>query len=1107
MEKPSTLSPVKRALLEQRWKRASHGFGRRPEIPIRPNRASAPLSFTQRQMWVIDQMTPGNPAYNLPYGFRVRGPLALAPLEDSFNEVIRRHEALRTTFAVKEGEPLQVIHPELKIKINVRALDHWKGEERDNRLQALASEESVTPFELSRLPLIRVSLFSLAEAEHILIINLHHIVADGLSVGRLLNELDTFYRAFTEGGRPRPPELGVQYGDFALWQCRMLANEAAHANQVEFWQKQLGGTLPVVELPADKPRPTFQSFNGSNVFFNIPTGLTQDLRSLGAREGCTFFMTVLAAFQVLLQRYSGGEDIVIGAPVAARTPGELEPLIGLILNMVALRCDLSGNPTFLELLRRSRDTTLNAFSNSDLPFGALMQHLKYERDPSRNPVFQVVLQVLSNTAPKIGELDISNFHFDLKFAQFDLSLHLYEEAGGYQGRFEYCSDLFETQTIRRVCVHFVNLLEAIGREPDRSISALPMFTDAERRQLLVDWNQTSVDYPRDSCIHELFETQARCTPNAVALEYEGRRLTYSELNARANQIARYLARHGVGPEVMVGVCMERSLETVVGILGILKAGGAYVPLDPDYPASRLSFMLEDTVAPVLLTQAKLRDRLPAYAGRTVSLDADWLQLALESQDDLDVNVNARNLAYVIYTSGSTGQPKGTCIEHRSVVRLVKSTNYAELGPQEVFLQFAPISFDASTLELWGSLLNGAKLVVCPAGQLSLQDLGRVIQERGVTTLWLTAALFHQMVDEQIGSLQGVRQLLAGGETLSVSHVRRMLEVIGKNRLINGYGPTESTTFACCHVMTAQSRIEQTVPIGRPIGNTRVYVLDGYMRPVPIGVGGELYIGGDGLAREYLHQPELTAQTFVPDPFSREAGARLYKTGDRVRFRADGCIEFLGRIDHQVKIRGFRIELGEIESALSQHPAVREVVVLAREDVPGDKRLVGYVVAKNPSADLVGELRALLRASLPEYMIPAAFVLLDAFALTHNGKIDRKQLPFPGRSDSEQIAYVGPRTPTEEILAGAWAEVLGLERVGIDDNFFKLGGHSLLATRIIVRVREAFQIDLPMRRLFETPTIAMLAKTIEELILKKIDSLSEEEVRRFAYGAAPAGDRE
>jgi len=1079
METSYTLSPVKQALLQQRLKRASHEQVEGLEIPIRPNRDSAPLSFTQRQMWVIDQLTPGNPAYNLPYGYRLRGTLKVSALEASFNQVIERHEALRTRFSVEGGEPVQVIHPDLSIRIEVTNLDHLKVEERELRLKALASKESLKSFDLSRLPLIRVALFKLGESEHVLLVNLHHIVADGLSIGLLLNELDTFYRRLTGGKAPPPPELTVQYGDFAQWQQEMMADETAHAKQFEFWRKKLCGTLPVLALPADKPRPAFQSFNGSNVFFNLPADLVQGLKSIGAREGCTFFMTVLAAFQVLLQRYSGMDDIIIGTPIAARTPAELAPLIGLILNMAALRCDVSGDPTFIELLRRSRDTTLNAFSNGDLPFEALVQRLKIERDPSRNPVFQAVLQVLASTPPKLGDLDISSFHFDLKFAQFDLSLHLYEEGEAYRGRFEYCSDLFDAATITGLCGHFGTLLEAVVREPDKCISALPMLADAERQQLLVDWNQTALDYPRDQCVHTIFETQASRTPDAVALEFEGLRLTYNELNARSNQLARHLRRHGVGPEVMVAICVERSLETAVGILGILKAGGVYVPLDPAFPASRLSFILEDTAAPVLLTQAKLRDRLPAYSGRTISLDLDWPQISREDEENLDVGLTSSNLAYVIYTSGSTGWPKGTCIEHRSVVRLVKSANYAEFDSQEVFLLFAPISFDASTLELWGSLLNGARLVVCPPGPLSSQELGRVIKDRKVTTLWLTAALFHQMVDEQIESLQGVRQLLSGGETLSVPHVRRMLDVIGENRLINAYGPTENTTFTTCHVMTKQSRIGQTVPIGRPVSNTKVYVLDGRMRPVPAGVYGELYIGGDGLARDYLHQPELTARMFVPDPFSSEDGARLYKTGDLVRFRTDGDIEFLGRIDHQVKIRGFRIELGEIESGLSLHPAVREVAVIAREDTPGDKRLVAYLVAEKPPADLADQLRALVRATMPEYMVPTCFVTVESMPRSHNGKLDRKALPAPGLEAPRGVA-VSPRTPTEEMVLGVFGSVLQRADFGVFDNFFDLGGHSLKAARLILQLRAASGCDLPLRVLFERPTVSALAEAVDAI---------------------------
>ena len=641
----------------------------------------------------------------------------------------------------------------------------------------------------------------------------------------------------------------------------------------------------------------------------------------------------------------------------------------------------------------------------------------------------------------------------------------------------YDVERFEATAIQRMLGHFRELLEGMVSAPEGRISELSILTAGEREQLLAGWNGTHTEYPRDKAIHVLFEEQVRRAPDVAAVEYEGQVLTYEELNTRANQLAHYLMRLGVGPEVMVGICVERSLEMVIGILGILKAGGAYVPLDPDYPAARVAFMLEDTAAPVLLTQAELRERLPAYAGRVVCLDAQWPQIACEGQYNPDAGVNARNLAYVIYTSGSTGQPKGTCIEHRSVVRLVKSTNYVALGPEEVFLQFAPISFDASTLELWGSLLNGARLVVSPAGALSLEELGRVIREHRVSTLWLTAALFNQMVDEQLESLRGVQQLLAGGEALSVPHVRRMLEVIGKGRLINGYGPTENTTFTCCHVMTATSRIEQAVPIGRPISNTRVYVLDERMQPVPVGVHGELYIAGDGLAREYLNQPKLTAEKFVPDPFSGKAEARLYRTGDLVYYREDGSIAFVGRIDHQVKIRGFRIELGEIEATLGRHVQVCEAITVVREDDPGDKRLVAYVV-KQPNARVsADELRQHVRASLPEYMVPATFVLLDSLPLTPNGKVNRNALPAPQAGRQVEETYVPPGTEVELILATVWQEVLRIEKVGVDDNFFDLGGNSLLLIRVHSKIRPLIDGELRVVDMFRFPTIRSLAGSL------------------------------
>jgi len=599
----STLSPEKKALLERRLGVTPQKRTAGRVIPKRPNRNPAPLSFLQRQIWVIDQMAPGNPAYNLPYGYRLRGSLDLKALENSFNEIIRRHETLRTTFVVEDGEPLQIIHEELKIRIQVTALDHLPADQRESTVQALASELSVQPFDLSHLPLVRVFLFTLAETEHVLIFNLHHIIADGLSTELLVKELDTFYRTFTEGTEALAPELTIQYGDFALWQQQSLGNESAYANELEFWRKQLGGELPVLELPTQRARPALQSFNGSNVFFEIPAELASELKALGSQQGCTFFMTVLAAYRVLLQRYSGANDIIIGTPVAGRGQSELTPLIGLILNMVALRCDVSDDPTFTEALRRNRDATLDAFSN-DLPLELLIKHLKFQRDPSRNPIFQAVLQVLPQTAPKLGNVEVSSFYFDLRFAQFDLALHLYEEGDEYKGRFQYCTDLFDRGTIERLSESFLQLLNEIVRNPHQKISAVPLLSVADR-QLLNAWNQTAAAYPPARCVHEMVEAQARIRPNALAVEMAGRQLSYRELDERAEILAGRLRKHGVQADSVVAIYLERSLEMIVSLLAVWKAGGAYVPVDPEYPAERIRLMLEDAKAVAVITQGSL----------------------------------------------------------------------------------------------------------------------------------------------------------------------------------------------------------------------------------------------------------------------------------------------------------------------------------------------------------------------------------------------------------------------------------------------------------------------------------------------------------------------
>ena len=823
-------------------------------------------------------------------------------------------------------------------------------------------------------------------------------------------------------------------------------------------------------------------------FSTFPHALAQDLRSLGAREGCTFFMTLLAAFQVLLQRYSGADDIIIGTPVAARTPRELEPLIGNFLNMAALRCDLSGNPTFIELLRRSRDTTLDAFSNSDLPFEAMIKHLKFERDPSRNPIFQVVLQVLSTTAPRIGDLEISSFHFDLKFAQFDLSLHLYEDVGGYTGRFEYCSDLFEAQTIRRLCGHYGNLLEAIVCDPNRSISMLPLLTDAERHQLLVEWNATKRNYPKNKCLHQLFEAQAEKTPDAVAVLYANQQLTYRELNARANRLACYLQQLGVGPDVLVGLCVERSLELVIGILGILKAGGAYVPLDPAYPKERLEFMLGDSQVTVLLTQKHLISDLPLHQASVVVLDSDNFNADCETsreQTNLSSSVNPENLAYVIYTSGSTGKPKGALVTHYNVVRLLQSTDdWFHFDQSDVWTLFHSYAFDFTVWEIWGALLYGGRLVVVPHSVTrSPEEFAALIREHQVTVLNQTPSAFYQLMPNLLSTTApeqlALRYVIFGGEALHLHNLQRWFDHYGDQRpqLINMYGITETTVHVTYRPITQEDLHSGAGSvIGTPIPDLKIYVLNAQQKLQPIGVPGEMYIGGAGLARGYLQRHELTAERFIADPFSNDPQAKLYRSGDIARWLAHGELEYLGRIDDQVKIRGFRIELGEIEAILNQHPLVHESVAVAREDTPGDKRLVAYIVPNREPAPAIRELRSFLKEKLPDYMVPSAYVLLDSLPLTLNGKVDRRALPDPGRTEQQEYnEYVAPRDETERVLCRVWSEVLGVHRVGLDDDFFAIGGHSLLAAKLFARLDEEFGRSLSLGVLFTAPTVRLLAE--------------------------------
>jgi amino acid adenylation domain-containing protein len=1055
---------------------------RRAELPVLPpvvpteRTGALPLSFAQERLWFIDRLEPGSAVYNIPVAWRLGGALDEAALERSLSEIVRRHEALRTTFAEVDGSPVQVIAPFGGFVLPVEDLSGLARRIARRRSGAGPARRRRRPFDLSAGPLFRAALLRLGEEDHVLLLSMHHIVSDGWSMGVLFRELSALYAAYREGGESSLAELAVQYADYAVWQREQLAGEVLD-RQLAYWREQLAGAPELLELPTDHPRPPVQTYRGSTVPVELSLELLERLQALGRSEGATLYMTLLGAFQVLLSRYAGSEDVVVGSPIAGRTRGEVEELIGFFVNTLVLRTDLGGDPSFREVLRRVREVTLGAYEHQEVPFEKLVAELQPERSLSHSPLFQVMF-TLQNAGgggrSTLPGLDVSGVEAEHASAKFDLSLGLAATADGLRGALNYSTELFERGTVDRMVGHLARVLEQVATDADTRLSQLELLGEVERARVLEEWNRTGRPYPREACIQELFEAQARTRPGAVALVRGGERLTYAELDARANQLAHHLVGRGVGLESRVGVLLEPAPDLIVSILAILKAGGAYVPLDAKYPAERLAFMLEDSAAGVLLTQESLRSTLPVPDDvAVVSIDGAAAEIRGESAEVPESGAAARTLAYVIYTSGSTGTPKGVGVEHRSVVRLVRGADYADFGPDAVVLQGAPISFDASTLEIWGPLLNGGR-VVMPEADPSLEELGRTLVHQGVTTLWLTASLFGVMVQERLEELGGVRQLLAGGDVLPVEQVRALKQRFPEVRLINGYGPTENTTFTCCYTVP-DGWSGSSVPIGRPISNTRVYVLDRVLRPVPVGVPGELFTGGDGVARGYLGHSGRTAERFVPDPFATEPGARMYRTGDRARWTADGTVEYLGRLDQQVKIRGFRIEPGEIEAVLSSHPKVREARVIVREDQPGEKRLVAYVVGEVEAE----EARAYLRGSLPEYMVPAAVVVLERLPLTPNGKVDRDALPAPEYGAAEE-SNVAPRTPVEEVLAGIWAEVLRLERVGVHASFFELGGHSLMAIRVVSRIRAVFGVELPLRVLFEGPTVAELAVRVEEM---------------------------
>ncbi len=1049
-----------------------------PRVVCVSRDVTLPLSFAQQQLWFLHQWAPESSVYNVPLALRLRGSLDVGALELALGAVVARHEVLRTTFAAPGGKAEQVIWPVGDVPVVVWDVSGLAPGEAELEARRLVVEEASRPFDLERGPLVRAGLVRVGGEDHVFVLTLHHIVTDGWSLSVLLRELSAGYDAFSRGESAPFEALAIQYADFAVWQREWLTGDVLET-QLGFWRDHLGG-VPALELPTDRPRPPVRGDAGASFSFSLDAELSDGVRDLGQRYGATLFMTLLAAFQVLLHRYSGQDDFVVGTPIAGRNRAEIEPLIGFFVNTLPLRADCAGDPSFGELLGRVRETALGAYAHQDLPFEKLVEELQPERDPSRHPLFQVSVGLHASETGRtlvLEGLEVDGFELSHETAKFDLSFHFIDSDEAIVGAIEYATDLFDSSTVARMAGHLRNLLAGMVADPDCRIGELELLGVDERRQLLVEWNDTAVEFPSDRCVHELFEDQVVRDPDATAVVFEDVSLSYGELNRRANRLAHHLRDLGVGPDVLVGICVERSPEMVVGLLAILKAGGAYVPLDPDYPADRLAFMLEDTAAPVLLTHSAVEGRLPWTNTFAICVDdvAAWA-------DQPDTNPGpiaaADNLAYVIYTSGSTGQPKGVLIEHHSILRLVFGLPFLAVGSKPTVLHLATLNFDASTFELWCPLLHGGTAVLVSGNDLpSARDLEVTIRNQSIGMLWLTASLFNAYVDQgSAGLFAGLSTLVIGGETLSYQHVARFMEASPTVSVVNGYGPTEATTFTCTYPI--RKDVRGSLPIGRPIANTELFVLDRWGRPVPVGVAGELFIGGVGLARGYLRRPELTAERFVPHPFSDVAGARLYRTGDVVRYLPDGNLEFLGRLDDQVKIRGFRIECGEVEAALLGCVGVGEAVVVAREDAPGDKRLVGYVVPVDGSVLSTTELRESLRRVLPDYMVPSAFVVLDGLPLTPNGKVDRKALPAPDGSRPELgQEFVAPRTPTEELLAGIWCEVLGVDRVGVHDDFFALGGHSLLATQVVSRVRVVFGVELLLRSLFEDPTVAALADVV------------------------------
>ncbi len=1053
------------------------------------------LSFAQHRIWFLQQFDLGSAAYNDPTALRIKGPLNTPALELTLNEIVRRHRVLQMNFPAKDGQPTQVFSKIEHLPIVVHNLQKDTDTDEEEQIRDFVNRFSRQPFDLSCAPLIRAGLLRIATDDYALVVSIHHIVLDGWSKGIMLKELISLYEAFAKG-KPSPlGELPIQYTDYVHWLHEWMQGRV-YETQSAYWKTALAGSTAMLELPVDHPRPNVPSGKGSIQPFHIPGDKLQALNTLARWENVTLFMLLMAVYNTLLFRYSGQEDILIGVPIAGRHRVELEGLIGLFVNTLVIRTDLSRNSTFKILLQGVRAVFMEAYKHQDMPFERLVEELNPQRNLSVTPLFQVMFQLQNAPMPavNISGLTIIPIQIDTGFSQVDLSLTLWEKAGVMKGTFEYSTDLFEIDTIQRMTGHFQALLDAILDNVDREISQIPMLSEEESRCLLVQWNDTDCDYPTDLCIYRLFEVCAARNPGEVAVIFDGERLSYSELNRQANRLAHLLQEMNVGTETLVGICMENSLALIVGVIGILKAGGAYIPMDSTYPDGRLMSILKDARPPVLVTQASYLDRFVGYGGKVIGLGPGMDALAEQSADDCINRCRPENAACVIYTSGSTGEPKGILIENRNIVNLVYSfIRSYNPGPGDRILPLTSIASASFVGEILPMLTSGGAIFLADrVFILDIKKLKSLISDQHITILSTVPSMIARL---NSGGWRpgGLRLLLSGGEALSAGDIDHLMETV---TIVNGYGLTEATvcsTYAIANESRPDFSKSPVISVGRPIINTQVYILDKYFNPAPIGVPGEIYIGGEGISRGYLNNPELTFDKFINKSFfggGRGAGFSkkaplLYRTGDLGSWQPDGSIKFLGRIDTQVQVHGHRIELSEIETCLGLHPAIADVAVVVREIVPGDRRLAAYVVAGGGQKVGGSELREWLGRRVPEYMLPAFFVFIETMPLTVNGKVDIDVLPVPsGVRQDLDVKYKAPQTEIEQAIASVWMEYLHLENVGINDNFFELGGHSLLLTQVHSRLSEMYERDLTIVDMFRYPTIHMLAGYIGQEETKK-----------------------